>query len=192
MLKGMRFPVAALKPAAWLMFGASAIFAPIAAQAVTMIWEFNALANVNGVLIPRSGSGTLEATQVGATTWRIDSMGGTWAGEALTGVVTSYVRNGITLTSDNLFEYGPSLTNFRPTTGDGYAFTTANTYTNFYLLGAGRYAIIVEAPNTAGSPQAGFVDTPAPLPLLGLPAVLFYSRKIKKRIKQRSLASVSS
>ncbi len=34
-------------------------------------------------------------------------------------------------------------------------------------------------------------SVPAPLPILGLPAVLFYSRKIKKRLKQRSLTPVS-
>ncbi len=40
--------------------------------------------------------------------------------------------------------------------------------------------------------SSSITEVPAPLPILGLPAILFYSRKIKKWIKQRSILPVAS
>jgi hypothetical protein len=207
MLKGMGFPVAALKPAAWLLFGASAIFAPIAAQALTFDWTLSGTDSqtVNGVAttVTRSGSGRLGATLVSGTTYQIQSISGTWAGETITGLNASFTyRNGVTFIQDNQFIYDTTIlinTNFKPATGLGYAFTTANYWGNFFLDPIRLNAYIsestfVSAANTInpGSFTGSIELVPAPLPLLGLPAVLFYSRKIKKRIKQRSLTSVSS
>ncbi len=204
--KSMRFPVAVLKPAAWLLFGAAAIFAPIAAQALTFDWTLSGTdtQNINGVVttITRTGSGTLGATLVTGTTYQIQSISGTWAGETITGLNSSFTfpSTGFTYTQDNQFIYDALISNpqnFKAATGNGYALTTASYWANFFAAPRSSDGYLGESTRTFnGSPvSGGFTGSiqlvPAPLPILALPAVLFYSRKIKKRIKQRSLTPVS-
>ncbi len=203
----MRFSVAVLKPAAWLLFGAAAIFAPIAAQAVTFTWNIGYNQSVGSRL---GGSGTFEATLLSGTStigvpngsiWQITSIEGLMSDSSsfprtVNGLLSSYN----TLSFNNQFEYvsytnapGASAT-LRPVAGDGIAFSYGsglminmfgnvtpgiNIGTNVYLDTV-QNNVILRA-----------TSVPAPLPILGLPAVLFYSRKIKKRLKQRSLAPVA-
>ncbi len=205
MFKSMRFSVAVLKPAAWLLFGAAAIFAPIAAQALTFNWTLSTTdsQDINGVAttVTRSGSGTLGATLVTGTTYQIQSISGTWAGETITGLNSSFAHSvGATFTSDNQFIYDALISNpqnFKAATINGYAFTTASYYGNFYAAARSTNGYLSESTRIFNGGLVGGLYTgsielvPAPLPFLALPAVLFYSRRIKKRLKQRSLTPVS-
>ncbi len=187
----MRFSVAVLKPAAWLLFGAAAIFAPIAAQAVTFNWALTTQGNYSGSIVQRTGSGTLGATLISGTTYQIQSISGTWNGEAITGLLTSVIKNGNSLTFDNQFTTSGS-NQFRPASGIGYAFSTANYWVNVYRGGALVFSI--DESSTSSSSPSTFTaeEVPAPLPILGLPAVLFYSSRLKKRIKQHNALAVVS
>ncbi len=208
MLKSTLFPVAVLQPAAWLLFGAAAIFAPTAAQALTFNWTLSGADSqvINGVVtqVTRTGSGTLGATLVSGTTYQIQSISGTWAGETITGLNSSFAHlSGFTYTSDNQFVYDTSITNsqnFKAAASGasaGYSFTTASYWANFYPNARGLNGYVSESSQlfnggvVSGAYTGSIELVPAPLPILALPAVLFYSRKIKKRLKQRSLAPVS-
>ncbi len=162
MFKSMRFSVAVLKPAAWLLFGAAAIFAPIAAQALTFDWTLSGTdtQNINGVVttITRTGSGTLGATLVSGTTYQIQSISGTWAGETITGLNSSFTlpSTGFTYTQDNQFIYDASTTSFKAATGDGYAFTTASYWANFYAAPRSSDGYLGESTRTFnGNPVTG-------------------------------------
>ncbi len=189
----MRFPPSLLRPAALLLVGAAAVFGSTAAQAVTFNWTLTTQGLYSGSVLERTGSGTLGATLVSGTTYQIQSISGTWNGEAITGLLTSVIKNGSTLTFDNQFTTNGE-NQFRPTSGFGYAFSTQNYWVNAFAGSRGLIFPLDES-NTSGVggiPIFTAQEVPAPLPLLGLPAVLFYSRRLKKRIKQRNALAVVS
>ncbi len=199
MFKRTLFPVAVLKPAAWLLFGAAAIFGSTAAQAITFPWAMSL--NFSGTNI--TGSGSLEATLLSGTTYQLTSISGTWNGETILGLIGA---NGTALDynisnvrqpqPDNQFDTQGVL-NFRPVSRNGYAFwTTGRNAIVMYLDNTVWTALscpgcVNGSSNSSSFPTINSATVPAPLPILGLPAVLFYSRRIKKRLKQRSLAPVS-
>ena len=94
--------------------------------------------------------------------------------------------------ADNTFDYaGDGTLNVN---GAGFAFQTATAeYNLFYGSGGYGAADNVCEGATGGGPcvSYGSITTssvaavPAPLPILGIPPVLVYCRKLKKRIKAR-------
>ena len=158
--------------------------------------------NLDFGFMQRSGSGSMEATLQSGNIYTIDSISGTYNGETITGLVSSwrlFSSTGPLYTMDNRFDSQGS-NSFRPVGGNdrngGYAFTTnAGTVVRSYFYLGNLSAEQLVNSGTFNTSQ-GFTQTftaqiPAPLPILGLPAMFFYSRKIKKRLKQRSLAPVS-
>ena len=157
-----------------------------------------------GALVNFFGSGTLEATQLVAgdfTQWQITRIWGTWDGQAITGLITEIDTN-IENTPpsikaiDNQFTTSDYLTtqSITPLTDFGYGWKTLNSQTNVYrqFSNASNQGIVNRNNLKYSSTAAiNFTIIPAPLPILGLPAVFYYSRKIKKRTKQRSLAPIA-
>ena len=66
-----------------------------------------------------------------------------------------------------------------------FGMTTSSTFSATYTINGTSTSDIITVNGTTD--PAG---VPAPLPILGLPAVLFYSRKLKKRIKASREASI--
>ena len=60
---------------------------------------------------------------------------------------------------------------------------------SFSTLGMTQGTYVNTLPNDTITLNVGTAAAPAPLPILGLPAVFFYSRKLKKRIKASREAS---
>ncbi len=206
----MRFSVAVLKPAAWLLFGAAAIFAPIAAQALTFRWTFTSTYHPDlaqpTFFESYAGDVTFGATLVSGNLYQIQSLSGTFAGISVTladgiQVFTSTTRDGTVYTStgvpplipDNTFTYTTAGQAFLPATNLGVGMVMDGGRTVNWWTSNNNDGIV--RPYTGGF--SGFMTSssvtlvPAPLPILALPAVLFYSRRIKKRLKQRSLAPVA-
>ena len=63
--------------------------------------------------------------------------------------------------------------------------TTSSTFSATYTINGTSTSDIITVNGTTDP-----AVVPAPLPILGLPAVLFYSRKLKKRIKASREASI--
>ncbi len=189
----MAFSRSLLKPAALLLVGAAAVFGSTAAQAVTFNWDLTTQGLYSGSVVQRTGSGTLGATLISGTTYQIQSISGTWNGEAITGLLTSVIKNGSTFTFDNQFTTN-GANQFRPASGIGYAFSTQNYWVSAFA-GARGLIFPLDESNTNGVGDVSIFtaqEVPAPLPLLGLPAVLFYSRRLKKRIQQHNALAVVS
>ncbi len=194
----MRIRQALLKPAACLLLGAAAVFGSTAAQAITMPWAMSL--NISGAT--QTGGGSLEATLLSGTTYQLDSISGTWNGQTITGLISSYRAFGNqTINTINQFDT-QGVQNFRPVSS-GYAFYTAsnNKLIHMYLTNGDTTWVgsQCEGPNCFNlasygggttSTDINYATTPAPLPILGLPAVLFYSRRLKKRIQQRKALAV--
>ncbi len=202
---------AVLKPAAWLLFGASAVFGSTDAHAAGFYYfgwnsSFTGVSS-SGPQKTFSGSGTLEATQLVAgdfTQWQITRIWGTWDGQAITGLLTE-INTTLGFGYDTLEPIDNkfttqnylSLQTFGALTEFGYGWTTASTQYNVYrkIFPDEQQAFI----NSSGLKYAPISVSPfninivpAPLPILGLPAVLFYSRRIKKRIKASKTTAVIS
>ncbi len=191
---------ALLKPAACLLLGAAAVFGSNAAQAITMPWAMSL--QVSGAT--QTGFGTLEATLLSGTTYQINSISGTWNGATITGLVTSYTEI-ITLNTIsgivNQFDT-QGVQNFKPVS-TGYAFNTNGSNVVIHMVADPNWNVYqcqgfsggptCLAPSVGGFTSVAtinYASVPAPLPILGLPAVLFYSRKLKKRIQQRKALAV--
>ncbi len=204
----MRFSVAVLKPAAWLLFGAAAIFAPIAAQALTFRWTFTSTYHPD-LLQPNffqseAGDVTFGATLVSGNLYQIQSLSGTFAGKSVIladgiQVFASTTRDGTLYTStnmplnpDNTFTYTSAGQAFLPATNLGVGMVMDGGRTvNWWTSNNSGNVFPYTGGNGGFMTSSSVTLVPAPLPILALPAVLFYSRRIKKRLKQRSLAPVA-
>jgi hypothetical protein len=204
----MAFASALLKPAALLVLGASSVLGSAAAHAVTYYfgWSSNYTGINSGTTRSFSGSGTLAATQLVAgdfTQWQITRIWGTWNSGTITGLITEIDTNPqapppFIEPIDNKFTTSDFLTlqNFNALTEFGFGWTTANTQYNVYKnLSTQQNNAFVNFNNLKYSPNDttpfNITIIPAPLPILALPAVFYYSRKIKKRMKQCSLAPIA-
>ncbi len=192
----MRIRSALLKPAACLLLGAAAVFGSNAAQAITMPWAVSY--QISGGT--QTGFGTLDATLVSGTTYQINSISGTFNGEAVT-LVSSIKYTTNSYFPDNLFDT-QGVNNMAPVSVNGWAFSTNNNRiihnynvnNNTTLINAQCSGVNCFNQASGGGAftqiSQNYATVPAPLPILGLPAVLFYSRKLKKRIQQRKALAV--
>jgi enhancing lycopene biosynthesis protein 2 len=182
----MRVLTSLLKPAAYLLLGASAVFGCSAAQALTFNWSASAVPSGSSAFVSGSGSGTFEANlSSGTTTYTMTSISGSWNSDAIIGP-------GTLAGADNTFDYaGDGTLNVN---GAGFAFQTATAEYNLFYGGGGYGAAnnMCDGPfGGGGCVNDGLVTissvaaVPAPLPILGIPPVLVYCRKLKKRIKAR-------
>ena len=169
------------KTTACLLLGASIVLGSSAAKALTFNWYFsNELGSPNAT--GGITSGTITGLDEGINDLAIKA--------GITATMTSSTSgNGLTvpLTWSSL---GQSTGIITITSGsiDGYDFIF-NSNTSRFGAKINNYAYVIDFPaaidqayltNINFTPSA---PVPAPLPILGLPAVLFYSRKLKKRIK---------
>ena len=84
-----------------------------------------------------------------------------------------------------------------PTYSSGAPITGSLTFNNTTISGLGltdgtSYSGLISDSNDTITLNAGSAPVPGPLPILGIPAVLLYSRNLKKRIKARREASGAS
>ena len=188
----MRLPSTLLKAAACLLLGASFLAGTKASALTTFDWT--SLVNGN----PGAGQFAI-AEDIGnlnpGVGYLITSISGTFNGIT----IGALSQPGTYLGNNNLYYY--NTTNDFAVDGNGVSFNDINSQAIEYnIYGAG--------PNTPAD-RFGTSDTsvsgssftssasvasavPAPLPILGLPAVFFYSRKLRKRIKVSKEASGAS
>ena len=190
----MRIPLTLLKPAVCLLLGASAIFTTTAASALTTYSLTFSSDTIGNTL---SGSFDIDDSDPAAQQiyFSFNSFE-PWLtnlslAETISGVSTTYGQSDfsgfvwspsqqVDFTLDlvpqfsdiNFFAASPSA----PVGNSNYVLRSQDPLANNTL-----YTL------TSASPSASGV--PAPLPILGLPAVLFYSRKLKKRIKASTKVS---
>jgi hypothetical protein len=190
----MRILSTLLHSSALLLLGASAIFCDAAANALTFNWSFN---NTAGSTPGGTTSGTISGLTDGSNDFSVNTdivvtilqsnnltpvpifkslNDGTYSSSGT--IVVDQLNAGNPVTSYNFLMYDG--------TGASLNFDVAgnsNVFDNFsgYDLNPGPSA-------TTFTTQA----VPAPLPILGIPAVLLYSRNLKKRIKARREISSSA
>ena len=189
----MRISYTLLKPAVFLVLGASFLVGTKANAITTFNWSTTVNGNVG------TGQFTIaddiETLNLG-TGYEITSINGYFNNEE----IDSLLATGSIGHNDNLYYYNSSLfavnfngVSFGTKTGNYY-----NVYSSINNANADHYGVDTD-PNAINLINGGFVSSasasvaaPAPLPILGLPAVLFYSRKLKKRIKASREASSAS
>ena len=186
LLASMRISSSLLRPAIFLLLGASAVLGCNNANALTFDWSF-----INNSGVPSSAgstTGTITGLQEGTNDFSI-------AG------ITATVLTSQNLPVPTVFNSG-SAGNF----SSGGTIVVSGGVVSIYAISIERamgpgdklYALRLNsgfstyddgrgvADVSLGSSTVTFTsvaEVPAPLPILGLPAVLFYSRKLKKRIK---------
>jgi hypothetical protein len=182
----MRKPSTLLKSSACLLLGISAVFGSSAAKAVTFQTYDLIYSSSNSSSL--SGFFTIDVDQASPISGGIPS----WftalsLTETVSGAPSSYTlsdyRDIYFTPNSGTIDYNVDLVpqfydiNFVSSSSSAPSATSANT-----LTGNGIYTL------TSATPQA----VPGPLPILGIPAVLLYSRNLKKRIKARREASGAS
>jgi hypothetical protein len=202
----VRIPSTLLKPAVLLLLGASAVLNSRPSDAVMII---NATETLTDVVFTYNGTvnitdlPVLEDTSIGQSEL-CPSCG------YFLGIGTTTGRRNYTVYGDNIVNNifpsfgGGGFPNASNSTGDVFGFGFGNLfvpvgYSSTLLSGsasfAGSFATLgMDTGTYTGTFSNGDTITlnvgtaavPAPLPILGLPAVLFYSRKLKKRIKERN------
>lgn len=186
----VRIPSTLLKSAALLLLGAS-FLAGTKANAVTV---FDWTSNVNPV--GPSGIGTFTINEdIGVLTpgtgYEITNITGTFNGATISTLLPVNGFNG----NSNLYYYNTS--NFFALDNPGVSFNAdpgSGLLVSYNLYGA-ETSSATTFDNDDGISGGTFTSTasvPGPLPILGIPAVLFYTRKLKKRIKARREASSAS
>ena len=186
----MRLPSTILKSAVYLLLGASAVFRGAAANALTFNWSFlNELGNPNAT--GGIASGTITGLDEGINDLAIK------AGIAAT-MTSSTSGNGLTvpLTWSSLGQSTGIITIASGSVA-GYDFIFNGNSSRFGGK-INNYAYVNEF--TVGIDQAYLTNinfslstpVPAPLPILGLPAVFFCIHKLRKRIKASREASSAS
>ena len=201
-LAAVRIPSTLLKPAVCLLLGASTVFGCSVANALTFNWSVD----TDDPTLTGSGGGTFTTSAPAGNVYTITGATGSWTDsingtQSITGV--SFADNDFTsYIPDNTFSYfGPGDLNV---TSRGISLLLANgfAYNLSGFLGDDVYStinkvVLYDTPSTVSQYAVGVNATnvqlsavPGPLPILGLPAVLFYSRKLKARIKaSRELSS---
>lgn len=183
----MRIPVLPQKFTGCLLLGASAVLWSTAANALSFNWSWTATSGDDG------SGGDLTGTVVTGT---IDNLSDNFLNTTgMTATFTSgfnvgqtvnyYAGNGIQVTNGSIVESGLEavfLSNdYRLQLADPATGATAGQAEDFSSLSSGGNPAFVQtfsAPTYSSAAVA-----PGPLPILGLPAVLLYSRKLKRRIK---------
>ena len=183
----MRISSTLLKPAACLLLGASAVLSCSVANALTLKWATTGT-NANG-------SGTFDIAQssvVDGGIYTITAIRGLYNDLNISGLLAPGTIDFGGTKNDNKFQYDAAGTWKVDFAGVSFAVSNGDTYTLYCnscfgpSFGQADYNYV---PQPATVPIANQISTatasvvPAPLPILGLPAVLFYSRKLKKRIK---------
>jgi hypothetical protein len=213
----MRISSTLLKPAACLLVGASAVFGCTAANAAMIVNAYN-----SGTDTVIDFSGTIDTsgftflrTNLNSSLFRAGGASSNAAflnnpsltapiyiftpASAVTDVGISDTIYSATSSIGDSFGFNLSLNYIFLASdyGSGNPLAGSQTYSqslgtlglaagNSYNLTAGNNTITFNV--STSNPAA----VPAPLPLLGLPAVLFYTRKLKKRIKASREISSSS
>jgi hypothetical protein len=191
------------RPAALLLLGASTVFGCSVANALTFNWSLFGTLNSNNF-----ASGTFDIAETSVTVgslYVVTGISGTYNGESILGLSSASVNS---VAPDNIFQYqGEGSPLYVNGNGIGFRIATFNVrmYDRDLLSGSSTYAVadrttrqnistnaISNQGITLSSVSQVAAPVPGPLPILGLPAVLFYSRKLKKRIKEsRKLSSAS-
>lgn len=180
-----------LNPAAFLLLGASAVFGSSAANALTFNWNFSTTngnpvntgttsGTITGLVEGNNNvdnnNSLLIATLTSSTSGNL-SVPQTWS-QANGGLAGGF----ITVTSGNISDYNFNFNNqiaqFRGIKEVG---VNENSFVNEPNVGTDRTTTGLRDPITFTSATT----VPGPLPILGIPAVLLYSRNLKKRIKAR-------
>ena len=187
----MRFPSTLTKSAACLLLGISAVFGSSAANAVTLKTYDLIYASDNPAL-PLSGSFTIDLDEPGVRNSNASGVPIWFTALTLTQTVSgSPVTYTLSQYSTISWSPKPSIvidfnSDLKPQFNDinfGAASSGPPTgYASFAMIGNTGFNLISAAPQAV----------PGPLPILGIPAVLFYTRKLKKRIKARKEASGAS
>ena len=181
----VRIPPTLLKSSACLLLGISAVFGSSAAKALNLQTYNLTYSSSNSSSL--SGFFTIDVDQA-TTNYGTISIPSWFTALSLTetvsGTPSSYTLldyQGIYLSPSTTVNYNIDLVpqfydiNFLSSPGS----SAPSALFNNTLNGVGLYTL------TSATPQA----VPGPLPILGVPAVLLYSRNLKKRIKARREAS---
>jgi hypothetical protein len=183
----VRIPPTLLKSSACLLLGISAVFGCSAANALTT-YSLNYSSNTSNSL---SGSFTIDESQSSVRAFMVSIP--TWLTnlsliETVSGISTTYqLSDYSTLYWDpNLpVNYNLDLVPQFSSLTFGSSSSAPDASSNFELssrMSSSTYTL------TSANPVA----VPGPLPILGIPAVLLYSRNLKKRIKARRETSEAS
>jgi len=208
----VRISSTVLKSAASLLLGASTIFGCSVANALTLNW----LTTGTGT----AGSGTFNIAESGVANggiYQITGISGTFDGS---GVDTLLPPGSANTYGNNFFQYQSGSTDWlldnsgvvfslldgrmidlwstngledrTDPTGSTYAATDkVDIYTS--PNGSGGFnATTTYSVASAQASTGSLSAVPGPLPILGIPAVLVYCRKLKKRIKASREASITS
>jgi len=209
----VRIPSTLLKSSARLLFGISAVVYSKPADAVMIL---NATESGGGVVF--SYSGTLNTTGLtyrgkfsSSSTSEVDSSKGYFWGNGAGGFYDEYDDNANSFAVP--FGAGPFYAE-NNSTGDifslGYygndiyvpsSYSSGTTLAGSVTFTGQSFASLGMTPGTYINTlsnndtitlNVGTTAVPGPLPILGIPAVLLYSRNLKKRIKARREASNTS
>ena len=196
----VRIPSILLNPAVLLLLGASTVFGCSGAQALVFNWTISGKYDRTGgedVIFgggySYAGSGTITTSDssVGNNLYQITDMSGLWSTNGSPGSVINFLGAGrlkfVSGSTTTLSAYGGDV---RFTTSAGDDIYMYNNFGNgdvdmVYNVNGGDYNTQSDR-GVSGNTLSEEAPVPAPLPILGLPAVLFYSRRLKKRIKERN------
>ena len=186
----MKLPFSVLRPAAYLLLGASTIFGCSTANALSYNWSF-----IN------NGNPTSGGTTSGTITGLIEGINDISGGPGYNPNIVITVVDSVNTPDGNIFRSNDSfLRNGDITVASGlvsgYNFTIYNA--SSYLVFR-DYQVAQVADNDGisfgydtdfASNPVNFSAVPGPLPILGIPPVLLFSRRLKARIKARKEASI--
>jgi hypothetical protein len=184
----MRIPSTLLKSAALLLLSAS-FLAGSKASAVTV---FDWTSDVSGI----SGTGQFTINEnigdlLPGNSYEITSISGTFNGATIGALLPADPAAGSYNGNNNLYYYNTS--NFFALDISGVSFDADGGLVNYNLYGnSGASADSFSSSAGPGGTFTSSASVPGPLPILGIPAVLFYTRKLKNRIKASRETSKAS
>jgi len=182
-------PCPILKPAAFLTLGASAIFGCSAAKALTTYSLYYSSTSSNSL------SGSLTIDENLASTTSFYNSPPSWLTalsltQTVAGASTTYQ-----LSDYGIFRWAPNSSSIDFNSDLVPQFTDINFFRSnpgsSAPSGVGRFQMSPPSSSERFT-MTSATPVPGPLPILGLPAVLLYTRKLKKRIKARREISSTS
>jgi len=183
-----------MKSAALLLLGAFTVFACSVARALTFNWSVTT--SLGGF-----GSGSFTTGDPSGTVYTLTGISGSWTIAGTADPIRALDSLGGATNKFNFSSNGSTLNvdiggiSFFTESGEKYNIysgSSPGSYSPavFFASDTGGFSSI--APDTSGSSINSPAPVPAPLPILGLPAVLFYARKLKARIKERKATAAVS
>ena len=188
-LAAVRIPSTLLKPAALLLLGASTVFGCTVANALTFNWSWtpdSGSGNITGTISGLQDNTNAQKNGIVTVTSAPSAPPGGWGPWSYNSGYGFNVTGGQVTFYDA--EYvGPGGRNSQALTFGNGVYTP---YPSIYSASGNiNFSDFSTPVNITFTPVAA-AAVPGPLPILGLPAVLFYSRKLKARIKaSRELSS---